>query len=76
MINIITTLLLSEACSLTRLIDVDNLHRINVKLGGINSHPVSGIYEGLNTQPNMIVGRLIRLDLRDLPPIHNYQAQT
>ncbi|KAN0105332.1 Piwi domain containing protein [Russula decolorans] len=30
--------------------------KINVKLGGINSHPVSGIYEGLNTQPTMIVG--------------------
>jgi len=47
------------------LIDVDSLHRINVKLGGINSHPVSGIYEGLNTQPTMVVGRLIRFDASD-----------
>jgi hypothetical protein len=50
-----------------RLIDIDiyNLRRINVKLGGINSHPVSGIYEGLNTNPTMIVGRLIRFNSRD-----------
>jgi len=56
---------LSETCSLIRLIDIDNLHRINVKLGGINSHPVSGIYEGLNTQPTMIVGRLRRFNSRE-----------
>ena len=31
-------------------------HRINVKLGGINSHPVSQIYQGLNKDPTMIVG--------------------
>lgn len=45
-----------------RLIDVDNLHRINVKLGGINSHPISGIYGGLNQLPTMVVGRLIRFN--------------
>jgi hypothetical protein len=59
-----------------RLIDIDNLYRINVKLGGINSHPVSGIYEGLNTQPTMIVGRSIGFNSRDLPLTHNYQVQT
>jgi hypothetical protein len=67
MINIIIMLRLSKTCFLRflHLIDVGNLHRINVKLGGINSHPVSGIYEGLNTQPTMVVGGSIRFDSRD-----------
>ncbi|KAI0292287.1 Piwi domain-containing protein [Russula brevipes] len=30
--------------------------KINVKLGGINSYPVSQIYAGLNKEPTMIVG--------------------
>ena len=33
------------------------LHRINVKLGGINSHPIGEVYNGLNKAPTMIVGR-------------------
>ncbi|KAI0305799.1 Piwi domain-containing protein, partial [Multifurca ochricompacta] len=30
--------------------------KINIKLGGINSHPNSQIYTGLNKEPTMIVG--------------------
>ncbi|KAH9983910.1 Piwi domain-containing protein [Russula compacta] len=30
--------------------------KVNVKLGGINSHPISQIYAGLNKEPTMIVG--------------------
>jgi len=30
--------------------------KINVKLGGINSYPISQIYNGLNKEPTMIVG--------------------
>ncbi|KAH9066792.1 Piwi-domain-containing protein [Lactarius vividus] len=30
--------------------------KINVKLGGINSHPVNQIYSGLNKDPTMVVG--------------------
>jgi hypothetical protein len=44
-------------------------HRINVKLGGINSHPVSQIYSGLNKEPTMIVGMCLvsrGYDLRDI----------
>ena len=33
------------------------MRRVNVKLGGINSYPVSQIYSGLNKEPTMIVGR-------------------
>jgi hypothetical protein len=41
-------------------------HRVNVKLGGINSHPVSQIYQGLNKDPTMIVGMYPGYDLRDI----------
>jgi hypothetical protein len=47
------------------LIDIDYLNRINVKLGGINSHPVSEIYGWLNSVHTMIVGRLMGLNSRD-----------
>jgi eukaryotic translation initiation factor 2C len=30
--------------------------KVNVKLGGINSYPISQIYSGLNKEPSMIVG--------------------
>jgi len=50
-----------------------SLRRINVKLGGINSHPVSQIYAGLNKEPTMIVGRCPGYDLRDTTWIHFFR---
>jgi len=46
--------------------------KINVKLGGINSHPVSQIYAGLNKEPTMIVGADVThpgAGIRDKPSI-------